>query len=185
MKGTSEAVSRIFRRYGVDTAMRPVNTLKDSLVHPKDKMESWEAGGVVYEIPCMNYDHKYIGETGRLLRTRLEEHKKESEQEMKERRFTRYEKQASEGILHKSAVTDHVMRTNHVIDWQGARVVDHESHLRSRQVRESIWIRRAGPGVLNRDQGAFQLSHVYDGLIAKRPPDGSHARRQEENANHQ
>ena len=125
----------------------------------------------------MNCDHKYIGETGRLLRTRLEEHRKESEQEMKERRFTRSEKQASETILHKSAVTDHVMRTNHVIDWQGAMVIDHESHLRSRQVRESIWIRRNEKEVLNRDQGAFQLSHLYDGVIAA-PPSGR-LRRQE------
>ena len=118
------------------------------------------------EIPCMNCDDKYIGETGRLLRTRLKEHRKEAEQEMKERRYTRSEKKESEGILHKSAVTDHAMRTNHLIDWQGARVIDHESHLKSRQVRESIWIRRSEPGVPNRDQGAFQLSRVYDGLIA-------------------
>ena len=113
------------------------------------------------------------------MKTRLEEHRKEAELESKERRYTRSEKQVSEGKLHKSAVTDHVMRTNHVIDWEGARVIDHDCHLRSRQVRESIWIRRNGKEVLNRDQGAFQLSHVYDGLIAKSPPDGSQGQRRE------
>ena len=70
VKGTSEAISRIFKKHGVDTAMRPVNTLRESLVHPKDKVESSEAGGVVYEIPCLNCESKYIGETGRLLKTR-------------------------------------------------------------------------------------------------------------------
>ena len=70
------------------------------------------------------------------------------------------------------------MRTNHVIDWNGAEVIDHESYMRSRHVKESIWIRRSEPEVLNRDQGTFQLSHVYDSVIANHPPDGSHVQRQ-------
>ena len=92
MKGTSEAVSRVLRKYKIDTAMRLFSTLKDKLVHPKDKVESWEKGGVVYEIPSKNCNNKYIGETGRLFKTRLEEHRKEVEQEDRERKFTRSKK---------------------------------------------------------------------------------------------
>ena len=73
--------------------------------------------------------------------------------------------------MYKSALTDHHMRTNHVIDWEGAKVLDHENYVRSRQVREAIWIRRSSPAVLNRDQGAYQLSQVYNQLIAV-PPGG-------------
>ena len=53
--------------------MRPVSNLRRSLVHPKDKLGIDEVGEVVYEVPCMICDKKYIGETGRLLRTRMEE----------------------------------------------------------------------------------------------------------------
>ena len=47
VKGISEAVSRVLRKHDIDTAMRPVCTLKDKLVHPKDKVEIWEKGGCV------------------------------------------------------------------------------------------------------------------------------------------
>ena len=89
VKGLSEGVSRVLRKYQIETAMRPVNTLKERLVHPKDKVDKMETGGVVYQIPCKNCDSTYIGETGRLFRTRLEEHKKEVELVSKERKFTR------------------------------------------------------------------------------------------------
>ena len=125
----------------------------------------------MYKIPCQNCESAYIGETGRLFKTRLEEHRKEAELISKERKFTRSEKVNAEGTLYKSAITDHVMRTNHVIDWEGAEVLDHESHLRSRQVREAIWIKRNTPAVLNRDQGVYQLPQIYNQVIAA-PPSG-------------
>ena len=47
------------------------------LVHPKNKVELEEQGELVYQIPCKNCGAEYIGETGRLLKTRLEEHRKD------------------------------------------------------------------------------------------------------------
>ena len=57
--------------------MRPHTTLRRLLVHPKDKVELEEQGELVYQIPCKNCGAEYIGETGRLLKTRLEEHRKD------------------------------------------------------------------------------------------------------------
>ena len=57
--------------------MRPHTTLRRLLVHPKDKVELEEQGELVYQIPCKNCGAKYIGETGRLLKTRLVEHRKD------------------------------------------------------------------------------------------------------------
>ena len=39
VKGLSEAVSRVFHKHGVTTAMRPHRTLRRLLVHPKDKQD--------------------------------------------------------------------------------------------------------------------------------------------------
>ena len=171
VKGISEAVSRIFRKHQIDTAMRPMNTLRERLVHPKDKMDKGETGDVVYQISCKNCDNKYIGETSRLFKTRLGEHRREAEAVSKERKYTRSEKVTAGKIYNKSAITDHVMRDNHVIDWEGAGVLDHERDTRARRVREAIWIRRSQPAVLNRDQGAYQLPQVYNSIIAA-PPSG-------------
>ncbi|XP_072030474.1 uncharacterized protein [Amphiura filiformis] len=37
VEGTSEKLQRVFRKHGFTTAMKPTNTLKSVLVHPKDK----------------------------------------------------------------------------------------------------------------------------------------------------
>ena len=57
--------------------MRPHTTLRLLLVHPKDKVELEEQDELVYQIPCKNCGAEYIGKTGRLLKTQLEEHRKD------------------------------------------------------------------------------------------------------------
>ena len=55
-------------------AMRPWKTLKDLLVHPKDKQDKEDITEYVYKVPCANCDKMYVGETGRKLGVRLHEH---------------------------------------------------------------------------------------------------------------
>ena len=74
VKGVSERAERIFRKYGIRTAMKPMNTLRQLLVHPKDKREREEICECVYEIPCAVCERSYIGETGRSSGLRLKEH---------------------------------------------------------------------------------------------------------------
>ena len=76
------------------------------LVHPKDKNQPSETAGCVYEISCKNCDFTYVGETGRLLGTRLKEHRKEAEK-----------------ISNKlqTPISDQVASTNHIIDWGGPK----------------------------------------------------------------
>jgi len=54
------------------------------------------------------------------------------------------------------AVTNHVAKENHVIDWSGVRVPDTESHRRTRQLNESIRIRKEA-NCMNKDGGAYNL----------------------------
>jgi len=42
VKGLSEACARIYRKYGAKTAMRPFQTIRNYVVHPKDKLEKEE-----------------------------------------------------------------------------------------------------------------------------------------------
>ena len=78
--------------------------------------------------------------------------------------FTRPEPRASETTYNNSAITDHCVRSNHVIDWEGAKVIDREDNQKLRQVKEAIWIASSGP-VMNRDQGAYHLSPIYGQLL--------------------
>ena len=56
--------------------MKPQRTLKQVLVHPKDKAEDGEKAGVVYKINCAECEASYIGQTGRNFQVRLKEHKR-------------------------------------------------------------------------------------------------------------
>jgi len=71
VKGLSEAFSRILKTYRICTAVRPHTTLRNLLVHPKDRISDEEKPKVVYKILCKNCERVYVGETGRPLGARV------------------------------------------------------------------------------------------------------------------
>jgi len=60
VEGVSEAVTRVYKRYGVSTAMKPHTIIRNLLVHPKDKVNTEETAECVYRTV-------YIEETRRSL----------------------------------------------------------------------------------------------------------------------
>ena len=157
--------------------MSPHATLRKLLVHPKDKRDPLSTTGCIYEVPCANCNESYVGETGRRLETRLNEHKKETEKvEKSKRNFTRQTRKQSESEQSKSAIADHAVQHNHVINWQDAKILAKECVADVRHIKEAIWIRRRAPNTMNRDEGAHYLSHVYDPLLAT-PTSGSRRNR--------
>ena len=64
------------------------------------------------------------------------------------------------------------------MDWDAARVVKTESNKFHRWIKEAVEIRKRAPKVVNRDEGAYQLSHTWDTVLQRRPlptdrpPDG-------------
>jgi len=66
----------------------------------------------VHKVPCDNCDKAYVGETGRKLGVRLQEHKTECESKTK-LAFTRSQRTASLAEINKSALTDHANQENH------------------------------------------------------------------------
>jgi len=56
--------------------LRPFRTVWNKLVHPKNTLNYEEASQCIYEIACKNCDKVYVGETGRNVRTRLNEQRK-------------------------------------------------------------------------------------------------------------
>ena len=75
----SETVARIVKKYNVPCAMKPWVTLKNVLVHPKDREDKEQTTECVYKVPCASCEKTYIGETGRKLGVRLQEHRSEVE----------------------------------------------------------------------------------------------------------
>ena len=141
-KGLSEHLQRIFKVHNVHVYHRPRNNIRSMLVHPKDKTKITQKSGVVYEVTCKNCMKKYIGETGRPLEKRLEEHRK----------------------LTSSAIHEHTSSTGHIMDWKNVKVLASEQNEIRRKVKESIWIRKKKPD-LNRDAG-LDLPPIYNDLLS-------------------
>ena len=70
VEGVSLRGKHVLKKYGVTTAIHPHTTLRRLLVHPKDKVEPEEQDELVYQIMCQSCGAAYIGETGRLFKTR-------------------------------------------------------------------------------------------------------------------
>ena len=49
--------------------------------------------------------------------------------------------------------------------------VDRESDWRTRGIKEAIWIRKTKDS-MNRDEGQYRLSHIYDDLLKGQPGRG-------------
>ena len=133
--------------YNVPCAMKPWVTLKNVLVHPKDREDKEQTTD---KVPCASCEKTYIGETGRKLGVRLQEHRSEVESKMN-RAFTRSHRSSSSAESNRSALTDHTVQENHVISWSAASVIDRESDRFTRWIKEAVHIRKEGPRSMNRD----------------------------------
>ncbi len=143
VKGLGEKIKRILKSHNVATAFKPHTTLRSSLVAPKDKIKKDNKTGVVYHIKC-KCGEDYIGETERQFKDRFPEHHRRSS-------------------IDKSAMATHIHGANHAIDKEFS-LLDQEENWHRRGVKEAINIRRHRP-TLNRDEGRYQLSHVWDRII--------------------
>ena len=90
--------------------------------------------------------------------------------------FTRSREQQSQNVFNKSAVTDHCVLNNHVIDWDNTKILDHDNKRETRWIRESVYIRQAGKFAMNRDFGQYMLPNTYDPVLRRIPKGGADLR---------
>ena len=141
-----ESLKRILQEFNVRTVMRPHQTLKQRLVHPKDAIPDMEKSGVIYCIPCAECPATYVGETKRKLGKRMDEHK-------------RAVRMADFNV---SAVAEHAWSAGHGVDWNGVTILDQYKDLHPRLALEAFHIWKQ-PLPLNRDRSS--LPPAYDHLL--------------------
>ena len=108
-----------------------------------DKTENLKKCFTVYHNHCEQCGKDYVGETSRLLETRVKEHPSRN----------------------SSAVHEHRKLTGHSVDSSKAKVLATVSKtFKRRRIREAIEIRLCNP-TLNRDN-SFELASIYDTILA-------------------
>ena len=99
----------------------------------------------MYHIHCEQCD-KYVGETSRLLETRVKEHLSRK----------------------SSAIHEHCQLTGHPVDATKTKILATENDTFKRRIKEAIEIRLRKP-VLNRDN-VFEEANIYDTILAPSGP---------------
>ena len=133
VKGLIVKITSHCRNIGVRTTFISKSTLRNLLTHVKSKIPPENRVGVIYLIPC-ECGAVYIGETGRNIKFRLQEH-------------TRAVNKGDKTIA------CHQMTTGHnIIKWEDSRVLEQESNLQRRQIKETIYIRTTA-NTMNTDPG--------------------------------
>ena len=166
IKGVTERIQRVFHKYRIQAPVKPHLKLRNLLVHPKDKIETGNKCNVIYELPCKSCDKSYIGETGRMFKTRLGEHRKECEKVGLKIR-TRSVAQETEAQCLKSAVSEHCGKENHIMNWEDCKILESESNKKSRWIKESMWLRKRGKKAMNRDEGGYMLSKAWNTVLSQ------------------
>nr|VZI23549.1 unnamed protein product [Spirometra erinaceieuropaei] len=130
VKNVSEAVSRLLTPLGVGVAHRPGATIRRQVMRPKDPLPRQDTTGVIYRIRCSCGQSNYVGETGRLLRTRLAEHAAAVRREDV-----------------NSQVAAHSTGPGHIFKFQEAEILARDDNHVSRELLES-WF--SGPQSINK-----------------------------------
>nr|VZI01084.1 unnamed protein product [Spirometra erinaceieuropaei] len=129
VKNVSEAAARILKPFGIGVAHKPECSIREQIMKPKDPLPTTEQLAVVYSIPCLNCNARYVGETGKRLGTRLHE---------RQLAINRKDK--------LSLVYGHIRELNHDFAFEKARVIGRANEKMARLVLE----RWSSAGTLNR-----------------------------------
>ena len=147
VQGTSEKIRRVLNEAGVKVAMKPIHTIGRILPSPKDQLTLEEKSCLVYQVPCFDCDFVYIGQIKRNLKSRLAEHKLAIRNQEPE----------------KSALCEHSIQFDHLINWNNSKVLKTEAHY-SKRLTSEAWFINSHPDVMNRSDGD-SLPRVYRRLI--------------------
>ena len=143
ISGFSERFSRVVRGLNVSMSYTGMNKLRSVVKVHKDTLPNASRKNVVYQISCMDCNASYVGQTGRLLSTRVKEHRAH----------------INRNSAQPSVITDHRL-LGHDFDWENVRVLDEEPILGKRLLSEMLFIKRQING-LNSQNDTECLQHAY------------------------
>ena len=142
-----ESCKNICRKHGVEMFFKGGSTIKDLLIHLKERDTILQKSGVIYRFRCgkVDFDEEYIGESGRMFVERFRECMKAS-----------------------SPIHDHHNITGHEMSLDNFSIVGREDQGIARTIKETILIRVNDPSI-NRNIGKYQLPHIWDEVLVKSP----------------
>ncbi|XP_062713754.1 uncharacterized protein LOC134290604 [Aedes albopictus] len=149
----SEKLQKILKEQGITLAVKAKSKLKNEIFAKlKDPIPPGQHKNVVYSVPCGTGDGKvYIGQTGRKLDTRINEHKNDVKRKD-----------------NRTGLTHHTLCDGHVFNFDETKIIERIADQESRVVAETFHIKLAGEANtvnLQRECGLFNMN--YNALVFK------------------
>lgn len=122
----SESLAAFLSTTDVSVIFKNVNTVRNSFfTRMKGKTDKLHRSNIIYKIPCDNCDQSYVGQRGRYLKTRINEH----------------ERSVRGPIVNpKTAIAQHSKNSNHNFNFDITSIIGHENFIRSRTFLEMLAI---------------------------------------------
>ena len=143
----SERFRLVVRDQNMIISYTGMNKLRSFIKVQKDELPLMNRKNVVYKISCNDCDATYVGQTCRLLHTRINEHRAHIRR----------------NSTQQSVITDHRL-LNHDFKWDEIEVLDEERNLNKRLLSEMLLIKRQKNG-LNAQKDLDRLQHNYVNMI--------------------
>ncbi|KMQ83069.1 hypothetical protein RF55_21023 [Lasius niger] len=147
----SERFKHVARDLQIKLSYTGMNKLREFIRVHKDTLPNELRSNVVYKISCKDCNASYVGQTSRLLKTRIAEHRNHIN-----RRTTQH-----------SVITDHRLN-NHEFTWDNVEVLDEEHIYWKRLISEMIFIKRQNT-YLNLQSDTESLHYSYLTIVENLP----------------
>lgn len=143
--------------FGIRICGKHVLKIQNTFSRLKDIDEPIKMSNVVYSIKCLECNGNYIGQTSTVLKDRLTRHK-------------------SDCRLGKNscALAEHVINTNHNIDFENVKVINNEQNSNKRKFLEMVGI-VLDSDCLNKKKDVEDLSVIYSHLLSGLKQRNNHA----------
>ncbi|XP_011866087.1 PREDICTED: uncharacterized protein LOC105561048 [Vollenhovia emeryi] len=143
----SEKFRHVVQDLNLNLSYTGLHKLRCFIKVHKDPLPTLSRSNVVYKISCKDCNASYVGQTGRLLSTRINEHRKHINRNTKQ----------------LSVITEH-RHSGHEFDWGGVDILDEEPFLYRRLISEMIFIKRQ-TNSLNAQNDTELLGDLYNLII--------------------
>ena len=148
--GISEKLKSLSNRFNVKLRFTRNKALKQKVNNHEHnvKIDKLKEQGVVYKVNCKKCDLMYIGETGRKLNIRLNEHKNWKDQ-----------------CKSLSGLSEHIKSTKHNVDWKNVEIICKEQNRPKRKFKEAIAIKKSSGQLMNKKEEMRSLSFIWDSVL--------------------
>lgn len=145
----SEKFYGLFKKNSdIRLAHKSFNKLNIFIKAQKDLVPPQSQSNVVYKINCADCDASYVGQTSRLLKTRITEHRNH----------------INRNTTNTSVITEHRINFLHEFDWDNIKILDKEKFWTKRLISETLHIKRQSHG-LNLHTDTELLDAAYDTIL--------------------